>query len=161
MTLFIISIPLSSSAQRRARPGSMKHSESEVINKQKIKQVHCKYIKDGSVFEGAIYRTGDLGGVKIGDAFIAFTGGEYMFSFSAEKFKMKNNKYYNVWEYKKLMDDFDYSGKYSTFEQYGQIWLVLYNEDNEEFAKIPIDSLNAKSFSFEEDRMLMKMNFIQ
>lgn len=150
-------------AQRRTRPGSMQHSSSEVINKKKITKVKCQYVKDGAIFAGPIYLTFDVGGgTKIGDGVIAFNKGRYMLSFEAEKFRVKNEKYRNVWEYQKLGQDFDYGGKYETIEQYSQIWLILYDGDSEnEFARIPIDNLNSDSFELRQDNMLIRMSYVK
>lgn len=54
----------------------MRHSEAEARAKQEVTRLSCKYIRDGVAFSGPIYMTGDAGGIKIGDAIIAFTGGQ-------------------------------------------------------------------------------------
>lgn len=176
--LAMIACAPSADAQRRSRPGAMKHTQAEVTNKQKITKLNCRYIKDGSVFEGPIYMTGDAGGIKIGDAVIAFYGGKFMLSFEAAKFNVKKYaymtpeerhrrgiseyEYRNAWEHKKLGEDFDYEGRYSTIEQYGQKWLILYNGDTDNvYAKIPLNSINDQSFELDEDDMLVKMSYVQ
>lgn len=174
LCLIALIVPVRSSAQRRARPGSMKHTQTEVTEKQKVTNLSCKYIRDGSIFEGPIYMTGEAGGIKIGEGVIIFTNGKYHLSFDAQKFKIKKYpvmtdeerlrrgiskyEYENSWEYKKLGEDFEYGGKYATIEQYGQKWLILYNADSDAvYAKIPLKSTADKSFELEEDDMLVKM----
>ena len=173
--LLVALAPLQADAQRRGRPGSMRHSEAEARAKQEITRLSCKYIRDGVAFSGPIYMTGDAGGIKIGDAIIAFTGGRYMLSFDAAKFKIKKHAvmtdeerlrkgitkydYDNSWENKKLGEDFEYGGKYATIEQYGQKWLILYDGDTENiYAKIPIGSVDDDSFELAEDDMLIRMS---
>lgn len=173
LSALAISVP--TDAQRRSRPGSMKHSASEVENKKKIVNLKCKYIKDGAVFQGPVYMVGDAGGIKIGDAAILFRAGRYILSFDAAKFNVRKYaamtdeqlrqkgiskyEYETSWEKKKLGEDFDYTGKYATIEQYGQKWLILYNGDTErEYAKIPLNSINDNSFELQEDDMLVRMS---
>ncbi len=173
-----LSLPKDLSAQRRVRPGAMKHTEAEVANKRKVTNLSCKYIRDGSIFEGPVYMTGDAGGIKIGEGAIIFSNGKYKLSFDAQKFKIKKYpvmtdkqllekgiskyEYENSWEYKKLGEDFEYGGKYTTIEQYGQKWLILYNGNSESvFAKIPINSINDNSFELEEDDMLVQMKLVK
>ena len=184
LTLLLATLfaPLSASAQRRGRPGSMKHTEAEVLQKQaEVRRqqggvkISCKYIANGHIFEGPVYMTGDAGAIKIGDAAIIFTGGNYKLSFDAAKFKIKKYpsmtdaerarrgiskyEYENSWEYKELGQDFEYGGKYATIEQGSGKWLVLYNGDSENvFAKIPISGVNANSFELNEDGMLVQMS---
>ncbi|MBD5189288.1 MAG: hypothetical protein HDS95_03315 [Bacteroidales bacterium] len=174
--------PLSTDAQRRGRPGSMKHTETEVLQKQaevrrqqEGTKISCRYICNGHIFEGPVYRTGAAGGIKIGDAAIIFSGGKYKLSFDAAKFKIKKYpvmtdaelarrgiskyEYENSWEYKELGQDFEYGGKFDTLEQGGGKWLVLYNGDTDNiFAKILISGVNADSFELDEDEMLVRMS---
>ncbi len=175
--LALINTPVAD-AQRRARPGSMKHSEAEVTEKKKVTKLSCRYIKDGSIFEGPVYMTGEAGGIKIGDAAIIFRAGKYHLSFDAAKFKIKKypvmtdeelfrrgiskHTYENSWEYKKLGEDFEYGGKYATIEQYGDKWLILYQGDTDNvYAKIPIESVADDSFELNEDDMLVRMKIVR
>lgn len=165
-------------AQRRQRPGSMKHSAAEVKAVQTETKIKCKYVRDGAVFEGPAYRTGSLGGVKIGDCVIFFRGGRYALSFNAEKFKFKKHavmsdaerarkgiskyEYENSFEYKKLGEDFDYSGKYTTVEQYHEQWLILYDGDSKDiFAKIPMNGADAQTLELNEDNFLIRLNYVK
>lgn len=169
----LISFPVE--AQRRGRPGSMKHSEAEARAKQEISRLSCKYIRDGATFEGPIYMTGDAGEIKIGNAVIAFTGGRYMLSFDAQKFKLRKHasmtekerlekgitkRQYDTWENKKIGQDFEHKGKYATIEQYSKKWLILYDGDTQNiYAKIPIGSVNDSSFELMEDDILLRMSY--
>ncbi len=165
-------------AQRRARPGSMRHSEAEIAARMKVTKLSCRYIKDGATFEGPIYMTGEVGGIKIGDAIITFSKGHYLLSFDAAKFKVKKHSYMtdeerrrkgisqyeyeNAWEHKKLGQDFDYGGKYATIEQYGSKWLILYQGDSDSiYAKIPINSISDSSFELSEDDIYVKMKYVR
>lgn len=176
LCLISLIVPAESNAQRRTRPGSMKHTQTEVTNVQKVKNLSCKYIRDGATFEGPIYMIGEAGGIKIGDGAIIFSHGKYKLTFDAQKFKIKKHavmtdeerarrgitkyEYDNSWEYKKLGEDFEYGGKYATIEQYGKKWLILYDGDSDDiYAKIPLQSTADKSFELCEDDMLIKMTY--
>ncbi len=171
----VTSVPVD--AQRRSRPGSMKHTETEVKAVQSEKKIACKYVHDGTVFEGSVYRTGTLGAVKIYDCVMFLRGGKYALSFDATKFQFKKYatmsdaerarkgipkyEYENSFESKKLGEDFEYSGRYTTIEQYHQKWLILYDGDSKDvFAKIPLDSTDDKTLKFNEDGFLIKLNYV-
>ncbi len=183
--MLFLTAPFRSDAQRRGRPGAMKHTETEVRNKQEelrrkkegIK-IKCKYICDGHIFEGPVYVVGTLGGVQAGDAAIIFKNGKFKLSFDAAKFKIKkyplytekeraqrgisDYEYEHSWEYKKLGEDFEYGGKYATIEQENRKWLMLYNGDTDTvYAKIPIKDVNDNSFELEEDGMLVRMTCVR
>lgn len=164
------------SAQRRARPGSMKHTEADVRNAQKTTQLKGLYIRDNSTFGGDVYMTGEAGGIKIGTAKIRFAGGHYRLTFNAGEFSMRTSlskkeridkgiteyEYDNSWENEKLGEDFEYSGKYKILEQYGKIALILYNGDTDkEYARIALTSANDKEFEFSDNDLLMPMKLIK
>ena len=175
--MFFLLFPATTLAQRRARPGSMKHTQAEVVEKQKVTTLSSKSIRDGAVFFGPVYMTGDNGAIKIGDAIIEFDGGRYKINFDAAKFKIRkyptmtekqrlqqgiSDYEYNKWEYKKLGEDFKYGGKYTVMQQYGKTWLILYNgNSNDVYAKIPLNSPDDKSFELNEDDMLVKMSLLE
>lgn len=148
------------SAQRRTRPGSMKHSASEVTDRTQKKNIRCRYICNGATFQGPIYQVVDYGGgVKIGDAVIFFGDDRFHLSFDAAKFKVQQKDRKNSWKYEKIGEDFNYEGKFATIEQYGQKWLILYDGDSDNvFAKIPIESTDAQEFELSEDGMLIKLS---
>lgn len=162
-------------AQRRARPGSMKHTNAEVVEKQKVTKLNCKYIHDGSTFNGEVFMVGEGAMLPIGKAKIVFRGGRYAFSFENAEFKVNKfaamnqderlkkgiskYRYDNSYESKKLGQDFDYSGKYATIEQYGEKWLILYCGNSDDiYAKIPLNSVNDSSFEYTDDGMMIRMS---
>lgn len=164
------------SAQRRARPGSMKHTEADVRNAQKTTQLKGLYIRDNSTFGGDVYMIGDAGSIKIGTAEIRFTGGHYRLIFDSGEFSMRTSlskkeriekgiteyEYDHSWKNEKLGEDFEYSGKYNIQEQYGKISLILYNGDTDkEYARIALTSANDKEFEFSDDDLLMTMKLIK
>lgn len=163
LTLLLCLTPLSSSAQRRSRPGSMKHSQTEIDNRMKVTKVSATYIHDNSYFTGPIYRTGSYGGgIKIGTGGLYFTNGKYMFSFDAAKFKFIDRKEgsYVRSHYEKLAQDFEHSGKYEILQQYGQINLVLYDGDTDNvFASIKLSSAQTKNIEMSEDGFLIQLSY--
>lgn len=161
----LTSVSFSSDAmgQRRARPGALKHTEQEAANAMKITKVKAKYIHDGATFVGDIYLTGEAGAIKVGTATIAFANGKYNLSFTNEKFNVqetsKTGRKY--WKKQKLGEDFSYGGEYEVIEQYGDLWLKLYETTvaNGDCDKIPLCSKDTKEFEFEQGNMLMRMHY--
>ncbi len=169
---------VSAGAQRRSRPSSMKHSEAEIQALQKEKKIACKYVRDGAVFDGAVYRTGGGAAIKVYDCVMFLRGGKYALSFDATKFQFKKHavmsdaerarkgiskyEYDNTFESKKLGQDFEHSGRYVTMEQYHQQWLILYDGDSDDvFAKIKLDSVDEQTLEFNEDGFLMKLTYVK
>lgn len=160
-------------AQRRARPNSMKHADTEVKDAMKSTKVNATYIHDGARFSGPVYMVGEAGGIKIGNSVLTFKGGKYYINYTAGEFSMREAStrderrkkgisefaYEHSWKNEKLGSDFDYSGKYEVVEQYGNIHLILYDGTSDNvFAKIPLDSAKASSFEFAEDDFLFKFS---
>lgn len=159
-------------SQRRKRPDYMKHTEADAQNVTKITAVKALHIKDNTIFGGDVYMVGDAGGIKIGNAQIAFRNGHYTFTYTSKEFEMREAstrderlqkgiteyEYENSWKNEKLGSDFGHKGKYAVQEQYGTLNLILYDGDTKNvFAKIPLSSPNTDSFEFQEGDMLMQM----
>lgn len=156
---------------RRRRPGSMQHTEADVRNAQKVTKLTGRYIRDGKVFTGPVYMTGDAGGIKIGNARLAFRNGGYTLSYTAGEFEMRKSStrsdrlregiseyaYEHSWKDEKLGKDFAHAGRYEIAEQYGKIHLILYDGSTKGvFAKIPLVSANDNSFEFSEEDFLFR-----
>ena len=152
-------------AQRRTRPGAMKHTQQEVENALKVTKESAKYIRDGSTFVGDIFMVGDVGGVKLGTAIIEFSNGKYKFSFTNEKFNVqeKTKSGIKYWKKEKLGEDFSAGGKYEVIERHGNYYLYLYQPENPDEAgdKIPLNSKDAKEFELAQDNMLMRMHYAE
>lgn len=150
------------SAQRRSRPGSVKHTEQEAIEIMKKTKVNGKYIRDGSTFRGDIYLTGDAGAIKIGTATITFSKGEYKLSFRNAKFKVQDDKYKNRMRWQKIGEDFSYGGEYEVMEQLDKTWLILYESTaaNETSDNFLLESKDAKTIELDVDGMYMKLDYV-
>lgn len=174
-TVFLLCVVLSfdAEAQRRARPGSMKHADTEVKDAMKKTKVQATYIHDGARFTGPVYMTGGAGAIKIGEAALSFKAGKYYINYTAGEFAMRDAstrderikkgiseyQYEHSWKDEKLGQDFAYSGKYEVMEQYGDIHLILYDGATDKvFAKIPLESAKASSFELYEEDFLFKFS---
>lgn len=150
-------------AQRRQRPGSMKHTEADVENARRIDIVKCKYITDGGKFNSKVYATGGAGRIFLGDAILTFSNGHYQLSFTSTKMEVRDalppqeRHRFNPWRKEKVTNDFTQSGKYMTFKKAGQIYLRLYDGDTENYiTDIPLSSADVNSFNLEEDGLLFE-----
>lgn len=168
----LLADPCAVMAQRRARPGSMKHTEAEIQEVQKKTKVSARYIKDNSRFAGPVKAGGDGAFIKVGDSHLYFEGGRYIFSFEAGEFSMRDAKtkydlqregitqyeYDHSWKNEKIGQDFSASGKYEIVNQYGTTNLILYVGDTDEvFTKIPLEDPDASSFSFMNSSLIFEM----
>lgn len=154
--LLIILSPLQ--AQRRQRPDSMKHTESEIENKRKEEIVNCTYIKNGNTFSGDVYATGEAGYIKIGTSSIRFSNGHYKLTFTSGEFKVrdvqtpKDRWKFNPWRSEKIFNDFTQSGKFATFKKNGRIYLRLYDGETSDYiTDIPLENIGANSFVLDEE----------
>lgn len=169
--LFVIMILLSfcicmvpeANAQRRQRPGSMKHSEEDVENMRRMDPVKCTYLKNGASFRGDVYATGLSGRIKIGTSTITFSNNHYSMNFNASKFETRDvlppqeKGRFNPWRKEKVMNDFVQKGKFSTFKKAGQIYLRIYDGDTDNYiTDIPLPSLDVKNFNIDEDGLLFE-----
>ena len=167
--------PISSDAQRRSRPGSMKHSKGEVESVMKETSVNATYIKNNTYFEGPSYYTDGYGaaGIKIGTCGLLFKNGRYFFSFDAAKFQTRtamskkerqskgisDHQYDQMWSSEKISDDVEHSGRYKVVKQYGKILLILYDGNSDDIvAKITLSSLNTKTIEWTEDNILIQLS---
>ncbi|MDE7350016.1 MAG: hypothetical protein K2N25_03035 [Muribaculaceae bacterium] len=159
----VLSFSSEAVGQRRARPGAMKHTEQEAADALKETKVKATYIRDGATFVGDIYLTGDAGGIKMGTATIKFSNGKYWLSFINAKFDVQETsrtgrKY---WKKQKLGEDFSYGGAYEVIEKGKVLWLKLYESDSTDgyCDKIELTSKDDKAFEFQQDNMLMRMQY--
>lgn len=173
LSILLFMATISAPAQRRARPGSMRHTQAEMTEAQKKTTVKGRYICDGSRFKGQVLITGDAGGIKVGDAVITFSAGRYNFDFTSGELSMRTSytkderikkgisdyAYENSWKKEKIGEDFYSKGKYAIIKQYDKVTLYLYSGDdtNTVFATIPLEDANASSFQFYEDNFLFDM----
>ena len=149
--------------QRRARPGTMKHTEAEAVNALKTTDVKATYIKDGSTFFGDVYLVGEAAGIKIGTAIIEFSNGKYTLNFTNKKFDVTETTSTGrkVKTKQKLGEDFSYGGAYKVVEQSGKVFLLLYADSKGEgqYDKIKLSGKNATEFEFAQDDVLMRMQY--
>lgn len=150
-------------AQRRQRPGSMKHTEADVENARKIDIVNCKYITDGGKFNSKVYATEGSGRIFLGDAVLTFNNNHYQLSFTSTKMEVRDvltpqeKHKYNPWRQEKVFNDFTQSGKYLTFKKNSQIYLRLYDGDTDNYlSDIPLSGADASSFNLNEDGLLFE-----
>lgn len=173
--LYILGVllsPIGISAQRRARPGSMRHTEEEIREVQKKTKVSAKYIHDNSRFAGPVKAENGGACIKIGNSHLYFNQGRYVFGFEAAEFNMRDAKtkydlkregitqyeYDHSWKNEKIGNDFSVSGKYEIVHQYDTTNLVLYVGDTDEvFTKIPLVDPDAASFSFINSGLTFEM----
>ena len=159
MVLTFSLIAVNAEAQKRSRPGTMKHSESEVKKALEGEPVKCTYVSSGHTFKGDVYYYGDTGArMKIGSASIVFSANHYSINFEAAKFEMRDGTYkgqkykYNPWRMEKLANDFIQEGKYETFKKGQKIYLRLFYEDtNNYMGDFNIDGIDAKKFTIGEE----------
>ena len=149
-------------AQRRSRPGSMKHTQTEIDNHRKETPATATYIRNNAYFEGPI----SYMGTKTGTGGLMFINGRYIFSFDAAKFKTRtansDDWRKRLWGYEKISEDFEHSGKYKVIKQYGEIALILYDKDSDNiFAKIPLSSADTKTLEIDQDGFLIKLTFVR
>lgn len=164
--------PLGVSAQRRARPGSMHHTETEIKEVQKKTKVTAKYIRDNSRFAGPVKVENGSSFIKVGNSHIYFKQGHYTFGFEAAEFSMRDAKtkfdlerehitqyeYDHSWNNEKIGKDFSASGKYEIIHQYDTTNLILYVGDTDEvFTKIPLADPDTNTFSFINSGLTFEM----
>ena len=152
-------------AQRRQRPDSMKHTETDVENARKTETVKCTYVKDGKTFSAIAWAVGMSGKMKIGDVVLSFSKGLYKLFFTATEVYMKESipkweqPRYNPWRLEKLGNDFVQEGRYETFRKSGKLFLRLYYGDSNGYiTDIPLDGANTDHFTLLEDDWLMEFH---
>lgn len=161
----LVFVALEAGAQRRARPGAMKHSDSEAKAAVTKSVVKAQYIKDGAMFIGDMFYAKDGAGIKICTSKIYFGANTYTMENESAKFtttkKTKSGREYKAKE--KFSEDYEASGKYEVVKYgAGGVYLILYTEKpNEIFAKIPISGTDAESFTYDEDNIICKYSYIQ
>lgn len=157
--LFIIAllvgvINLSAAGQRRSRPGSMKHTQTEYENTTREQPVACNYVSNGHRFYGPVYvYTGGDGKIKIGNSSISFSGGNYTLRFTSDKVKTRDHGKVR-WRYKKVLNDIEQTGKYETFQKYGDTFLRIYMDDEEgekHIGEIKLTGKDTKRIEWIED----------
>lgn len=159
LSLLLISVMCQMSdaeAQRRQRPGSMRHDQKEFTEQSKTEKVSCTYVSAGHTFVGDAYVYNSGAGIKIGKVTLTFKAGKYTLSFDGERFKVIRPKKRN--RYEKVLNDFSMSGKYETFKKYDKIYLRLYEEgsDTRYMTDIPLEGKDSKYFELNEDELLFK-----
>lgn len=155
--LFLLTIP-ASQAQRRQRPGSMKHTESEIENKRREEPVKCTHVRNGNTFTGNVYATGEAGYIKIGYSSIKFANGHYTIQFTGDRFKVRDvptpreRGRFNPWRREEIFNNFTQSGKFETFKKNGRIFLRLYDGDTPDYiTDIPLENTGVSFFALDED----------
>ena len=169
--LFILSLILSSliflipsiNAQRRSRPGSLKHTDQDVENVYKQEPVTCTYIKNGATFYGELYYLSDNSSnkMKMGTATLTLNNGKYKLKFEATKYKTRDalppdQKWkYNPWRYEKLANDFISEGKFITYKRNGKIYIRLEDDEGGILWKdSEIENINSKAFGGIDNNIL-------
>lgn len=154
ISLFVIT----GNAQKRQRPGNMRHTDKEVQNMRKMDPVKCTYVSDNHVFYGDVYATGPAGRIKMGTSTLTLKGGKYTISFTSAKFEMRDVQApqdkgkYNPWRKEKLYNDFTQSGNYTTFKKAGTLYLRLHDGNSSNYlTDVPLSGTGAKSFVIDED----------
>lgn len=161
MTFCILAV-FPAEAQRRQRPGSMKHTEADVENARKIDVVQCKYITDGERFNSKVYATGGTGGIFLGNAVLTFSKSHYTLSFTSTKMNVRDvlppgEHRYNPWRKEKVLNDFTQTGQYMTFKKSGKIYLRLFDGDSDNYiTDVLIPNVDASSFKIDEDGLLFE-----
>lgn len=140
-------------AQRRARPGSMKHTEQEYKGVAESKAVKCTYVSNGHTFSGDAYvYEGGSGRIKIGTSTLSFAGGKYILKFKSDYFRTRPNEN-KRWRSEKLLNDFTQTGKYETFKKFDTLYLRLYEpgSDTAYMTDIPLSGVDAKKIEMNEE----------
>lgn len=150
-------------AQRRAKPNSMKHSNEEIKDVLRETPVTCTYIKNNNTFVADVgYGDGGTHAMKIGTATLTFKGGKYSISVKSIQVKTKSTSKdvpRNRWKKENLYDNFAMTGKFETFEKNKKIYLRLYeDESGGRFPDIELTGKDAKSFTLNDDGMVMNFN---
>lgn len=159
--VFAISFSPYAEAQRRQRPDSMIHTESDVVKARQTETVRCTYAKDGNTFVGTAWQVGLAGKMKIGTLVMTLNKGHYNLKFTSAQVTVRDanpiHKGPNPWRKEKLGNDFIQEGKYETFKKRGQIYLRLYDGDtNQYISDIPLEDKDAKNFTMFEDDWLFE-----
>lgn len=166
MALLLLCFAANMEAQKRSRPGSMKHNESEIKAALEGEPVKCTYVSSGHTFKGNVYFSGGSDArMKVGSATISFSGNHYTLSFKAAKFEMRDGTYsgdkhrYNPWRQEKLANDFTQQGKYETFKKGGKVYLRLFYEDTLNYMDdFPLDGISAKEFIIGDGGLKFEFN---
>lgn len=152
--LLVTVINFTGVAQRRSRPGSMKHNQTEYDNTVREDPVKCNYVSNGHRFYGPVYvYTGGDGRIKIGNSSLTFSGGKYTLRFTSDKVKTRDHGKVR-WKYEKVLNDFEQTGKYATYQKFGEIYLGIYIEDEDgkmHLGEIKLSGKDAKEIEWVED----------
>lgn len=145
-----------SQAQRRQKPGTMKHSDQEVVNAITEKAVNCQYISNNHTFYSEVgYGPDGTRPMKIGTATMVFKNGKYSLSFKSIKVKTTSNSWNvprNHWWKESMFNNFTITGKFETFEKGGVTYLRLFDgESGETFHDVKLTGKNARSFELYDD----------
>ena len=150
-------------AQKRARPGGLKHTDKDVENVYKEVPVICKYIRNGATFRGEVYYLSSTSSakMKMGDATLTFKNGKYRLKFDASKYQTRDalppdqKHKYNPWRNEKVANDFIAEGKFSTYKRNDKIYIRMEDDDGGVLWKdSEIDGINAKAFGGVDDNIL-------
>lgn len=171
----LITVSESAYAQRRSRPGSMAHNESEVAAALKETKVKATYIHDNAKFAGKASVTNGGASLKIANVTLTFANGKYHLTIVTDKFLTRDVKskedlrregmteweYDHSWEKTKVANDCDFVGKYEVVKKGVVNWLILYDDVDPSViaAKVKLDSLNTKKLSFEIDTIVFDVQY--
>lgn len=164
LILFTLAFSLNQAfSQRRARPGSLKHTDKDVENVYKEVPVTCTYIKNGATFRGEIYYLSSTSSakMKMGDATLTIKNGKYRLKFNASKYQTRDalppgqKHKYNPWRDEKVANDFVAEGKFTTYKRNGKIYVRMEDDDGGIlFKDCELESINAKAFGGIDDDIL-------
>ncbi len=166
-------------SQRRARPGSMKHtSGAELENATKVTPGQATYIRNGACFSGPVYFTSSDGseGIRIYTATLRFSNGKYTLALDAREFSTReamtaddrarrgisDAQYDNMWKGEKLSEDIQQAGRYKVIKQGSVLHLILYDGDSDNvILRTNLSSKDTKYLEFKEDNLVCKLNFVK
>lgn len=145
-----------SEAQRRQKPGSMKHTNEEVENVIKETAITCRYISNNHTFYSEVgYGPGGVRPMKIGTATMVLKNGKYILSFKSITVKTTSNSWdvpRNHWWKENMLNNFTMTGKFETFERGGKSYLRLYDDETgSKFPDIELSGKDAKTFVLYDD----------
>ncbi|MDE7413403.1 MAG: hypothetical protein K2N05_06405 [Muribaculaceae bacterium] len=124
-------------AQRRVRPGSMKHTDSEIAEVTKEKEIKVAAISNGAYFAGDLYYTESGKRMQIGEIRLHIYAKTYRFEMDLTSHQLRTvirdifgNEIGTTST--KMGEDIDLKGKYAVLEQAGKRYLRLYDDSKEE-----------------------------
>lgn len=165
-------------AQRRKRPGSMKHGANEATEFYSETKATAKYIKAGAVYTGTIYvNLGTGNPLPMGKATLRIkAGGKYSINFDFTEMRTTNRpEYGNIMDLKtgevrwgridnnrvKLGEDFSQSGSYSVISKEAKKFLELKDEKGAVMEKVPLDDADGSGMYFGDDSTYINFSLVR